>query len=465
MTRPPSLVAERAVRYLHAAGKPASSIRLARELLSLQVADESQARRVLDAAFASDPRLIYESGAWRPVAAEPAAEVETAPDITFVLIEGERPGGRTPFRISAVVALRRRNGEVVAACGGTLASLAAGSDLKVQLRSLFDGARVVMCAPPGGLAALEAWIGEPVVDPLPLLVLARRRLGRVDLHDIEAAAGALGLSVRIDDDPIRRIDLLPVCYDSLCEPGESWADAFAACHPASPAVPWSRYAFTEDDLRQLPPSPGTYRFYDLDGRLLYVGKAKNLKRRLASWFGETARHGKRSRAIVEAVHRFEIKPSGSELTALIREAAQIRRDKPERNVQRSLHPARTPRKGRLDSILILEPAEEPWVLRAWLIRRGELLDTVPLGRRGGGLRRIERILRDEFFDPREGPRSGPAKPIDVEIVTRWLSENQDKAVAFDPTHLKAVEDVVDRLRWFLDRGALMDPEGSPILPR
>jgi hypothetical protein len=190
-----------------------------------------------------------------------------------------------------------------------------------------------------------------------------------------------------------------------------------------------------------------------------------LRRRLGSWFSEPVRLGGRARGIVEAVHRFEASPSGSELAALVREASEIRRDAPERNTQREIHPSGRIRTPRLDSILILEPAEDPWVLRAWLIRGGFLLDTVSLGPRGGGVKRIERILRDEFFDPKAGPRSRPSRPVDTEIVARWLAAHRDKAVAFDPTHFKSVDDVIVRLRWFLDRGTLSDPEGSPILPR
>jgi hypothetical protein len=281
---------------------------------------------------------------------------------------------------------------------------------------------------------------------------------------LEEIAAALSLSVRVDDDPLHRVELLPPCFDALREPGESWDVTAAACRAAGSRVPWSRYAFSRDDLRALPPVPGTYRFYDLDSKLLYVGKSNNLKRRLAAWFGEDTPRGARSRAIVEAVHRFEFRPSGSDLEALLREASQIRRDEPERNVQREVH-AKNHRALRLRSILILEPAEDPWVLRAWLIREGQLLDSVPLGPRGGGLRRIQRLLQDEFFDPREGPRSTRSKPVDVEVVARWLAAHRDKAVAFDPTHLKTTDDVVSRLRWFLERGALHDPEGSPILPR
>ena len=468
--RPASVVAERAVRYLHNSGKPASSVRLARELLALYVADEQQATLVLYAAFLGDPRLVYDDGAWRPAASVAVAAPGTVvppipqPDLAFVLVLGSRPAPGAPFTLTAVAASRRRGESIVSACGGACSSTATAPELKAQLRALVEGARVVVHAPPGGLSALESWIEEPLVDPLPLPLLARRRLHKPALHSLEDIAGALSLSALIDDDPMHGIEILPACFDALCEPGETWDATVAACRAGRESVPWSRYSFSRDDLRALPPAPGTYRFYDLDGKLLYVGKSNNLKRRLAAWFADDAPRSLRARAIVDAVHRFEVKPSGSDLEALLREAAQIRRDEPERNLQRAVH-VRGERAARLRSILILEPAEQPWVLRAWLIREGQLLDVVPLGPRGGGLRRIERVLQAEFFDPREGPRSARSRPIDVEIVARWLAEHRDKAVAFDPTHLKTTDEVVSRLRWFLEHGALRDPEGSPILPR
>jgi hypothetical protein len=336
--------------------------------------------------------------------------------------------------------------------------------LKNELRALLDGAAVALHSPPGGLGALEGWLEEPLDAPLPLALLARRRLGRTLGPSVEELAAALGLSIRIEDDPAQRVEVLPVCFDALRKPGESWDALLDVCRARGKALPWDRYAFTRDDLRRVPPSPGTYRFYDASDRLLYVGKSSNLKRRLAGWFRDEGPRGARVQAIVDGVRRYEIKTSGSELAALLREASQIRRDRPERNVQRAVH-ARGARASRLGSILILEPAEPPWTLRAWLIRDGRLLDAVPLGPRGGGLKRIARILEASFFDDRGGPLAAPARDVDVEIVARWLGEHRDKAVAFDPTHLKSTDEVVARLRWFLDRGSLIDPEGSPILPR
>ena len=465
--KPPSLVAARAVRYLRDAEGPVPSVTLAREVLAVRTADEEQATRVLGSAFAGDPRLVYEPGGWRPGAAAPLpdeASRASEPDLVFVLVEATREAPRARLSLTAVAAARRRGEEIVAATGGELARWSPPHALREEIRGILAGARVVLHAPPGGLAALEDWLDEPLDDPLPLPLLGRRRTEIAAGQSVADLAARLGLSVRVDDDPSGRIDLVAACFDALRRPGETFQDLLGACRGNVHAVPWPRFAFTPEDLRSVPGSAGTYRFFDADGRLVYVGKSKNLRRRLAAWFRDDPSRTPRARAIVDAVHRFELQPSGSELEALLREAAQIARDAPRDNVQRRVH-AIPGRAQRLTSILVLEPAETPWVLRAWLIREGQLLDAVPLGPRGGGLRRIARILEDEFFSPREGPRAARARPVDVELVARWLAENRDKAVAFDPTHLRTTDEVVARLRWFLERGELSDPDGSPILPR
>ena len=465
--KPPSLVAERAVRYLRDAGRPVPSVRLAQEVLAVRTADEAQATRVLGTAFAGDPRLVYEPGGWRPgIVPDEPGELASAPgpDLAFVLIEAAREAPRARLALTAVAAARRRGGVIVAAAGGELARWSPPHALRDEIRRIVLGARPVVHAPPGGLAALEEWLDEPLEDPLALPLLGRRRTGIAGGHAVADLAARLGLSVRVDDDPAGRVDLVAACFDALRRPGESWGDLLAACRGDVHAVPWGRFAFTPDDVRSSPASAGTYRFFDADGRLVYVGKSKNLRRRLTAWFRDDASRTPRARAIVDAVHRFELQPSGSELEALLREAAQIARDAPHGNVQRRVH-ATPGRAQRLTSILVLEPAEPPWVLRAWLIREGQLLDAIPLGPRGGGLRRIARILEDEFFSPRTGPRSVRARPVDVELVARWLADHRDKAVAFDPTHLRTTDEVIARLCWFLERRDLSDPDGSPILPR
>ncbi len=87
-----------------------------------------------------------------------------------------------------------------------------------------------------------------------------------------------------------------------------------------------------EPFQEIPKKPGIYRFYDEDNILLYVGKAKNLRRRLFTY--KRAKPGKTSRkeaALISRIHRFEFDVLGSEKEALLHENRWIREHRPEFN--------------------------------------------------------------------------------------------------------------------------------------
>jgi len=91
--------------------------------------------------------------------------------------------------------------------------------------------------------------------------------------------------------------------------------------------------FGADFLAGVPREPGIYRLYDAAGGLLYVGKARNLRRRLAQY--RTARRTKKDRkrrALVRSAARIEWQPCGSELEASLTEIGLIQVLRPRRNV-------------------------------------------------------------------------------------------------------------------------------------
>ncbi|QQV01737.1 MULTISPECIES: excinuclease ABC subunit UvrC [Chryseobacterium] len=87
----------------------------------------------------------------------------------------------------------------------------------------------------------------------------------------------------------------------------------------------------ELQLKTLPSEPGVYRYYDKNNNLLYVGKAKNLKKRVLSYFNKTL-SGYRTRIMVGKINRLETTIVNSEYDALLLENNLIKEHQPFYNV-------------------------------------------------------------------------------------------------------------------------------------
>ncbi|PRX56687.1 excinuclease ABC subunit UvrC [Flagellimonas meridianipacifica] len=87
----------------------------------------------------------------------------------------------------------------------------------------------------------------------------------------------------------------------------------------------------EVQISTLPNNPGVYQFFDTDGKILYVGKAKNLKKRVSSYFTKNHEYGK-TRVMVKKIVSIRHIVVATESDALLLENNLIKEHQPRYNV-------------------------------------------------------------------------------------------------------------------------------------
>ena len=90
--------------------------------------------------------------------------------------------------------------------------------------------------------------------------------------------------------------------------------------------------YLEHILKNLPHKPGVYKMKNAEGQIIYVGKAKDLKHRVSSYFQNKNDSGVRTRKMVEQVADIEYIEVGTELEALFLETNLIKELRPKYNI-------------------------------------------------------------------------------------------------------------------------------------
>lgn len=85
-------------------------------------------------------------------------------------------------------------------------------------------------------------------------------------------------------------------------------------------------------ISSLPETPGVYRYFDKDDKLIYVGKAKNLKKRVSSYFTKNHYENRKTAVMVSKIVRIEFTLVDSEFDALLLENSLIKKHQPRFNI-------------------------------------------------------------------------------------------------------------------------------------
>jgi excinuclease ABC subunit C len=92
------------------------------------------------------------------------------------------------------------------------------------------------------------------------------------------------------------------------------------------------YSDLEPVIKTLPGKPGIYQYFDADGKILYVGKAKNLKKRVASYFNKDNALSGKLQVLVKKIAEIKHIVVDTELDALLLENNLIKKYQPRYNV-------------------------------------------------------------------------------------------------------------------------------------
>jgi excinuclease ABC subunit C len=98
-----------------------------------------------------------------------------------------------------------------------------------------------------------------------------------------------------------------------------------------------------ETLGMLPDSPGIYKYFDADGKLMYVGKAKSLRKRVSSYFNKQQHENRKTHVLVSRIQSIDFTVVDSEMDALLLENSLIKefsaalQHQPQRRQELSFH--------------------------------------------------------------------------------------------------------------------------------
>lgn len=267
-------------------------------------------------------------------------------------------------------------------------------------------------------------------------------LQQKSLNDIASYFKLPVLDVRRTEREINAVaDIFSRCKDLLKAQGFGTVEeALEFQYPHIENIDFSRYAFDKYFLTSLPQKPGVYTMKDKDGAVIYLGKAKNLRARVSSYFWNTADRLQKTTDLLRDVHCIEYEVTGSELAAMLMEYRLIQRYRPRLNQQLEVH-ERPARYGKLRNLIAILPSPAEARFDLFFIGEGLPLEQYEVLKDAVNLSEIEGILDTMYYgDETDGRSSGSANgwknprndrlPAriengEIDIVLSWLEANKD----------------------------------------
>ncbi|MEK6635024.1 MAG: GIY-YIG nuclease family protein [Planctomycetota bacterium] len=215
-------------------------------------------------------------------------------------------------------------------------------------------------------------------------------------------------------------------------------------YPDIEYVDFSKYAFDRSFLYAIPRKPGIYKMKAKNGDVIYVGKAKNLRVRVSSYFWNTADRLQKIKDLLNSLYTVEYELAGSELAAMLLEYRLIKQYQPRLNQQLEVR-ERATRYGNLKNFIAILPSSLEKSLELFFVKDGLPLQRYEILKNAVNFSEVERILDKMYceFAGANGRSPLRAKVLldaniqddntltdietgEMDIVLSWVDTNKDR---------------------------------------
>ena len=450
---------DRILSYLEKARKPVPAAQILQDVLSIRSPNEIAASRVLKGIVGEDPRFRNVRGLWFSRQSRsgnsPAGFNNTA---VLFLEAGMQPGcARGALHLADSDAMWVFEIGELAPPAGIRALREARAKLNSRLLLAWSPMEFRLWGRLLRKLRLEEWHDETLC----LRSLAARVLGR-PAHGLrpEDLASELGLPAPDPNMPARMAQFFSSCLllllgrvpeEHRTDPKsiQAWIDA------GNPKVDFSRFGFEPELLRDIPECPGVYIMRNRADDIVYIGKSRNLRRRVRSYFTSRALKDPKVARIHEQLHSVEVVATKSEVEALLMEMRLIRDFRPAINLQTEVH-EQPGTYGKERNLLLLVPHEKQERAEVYFLREGFFIAQQSVSLDRPPSKRILQKIRSVYFTHRRIRRQD-RELWERELVFRWLAANRKRLNYIDVDEEGDFAGLVVRLTSYLnDPGKLSE---------
>ena len=463
-------------QFVQQSGGRASALAIVRSVLHMRNATPVVAERLLSTMLQNDPRLAPDGlGNWHLVASAESESQKLAPINIFVI--------DTPMRYREVIAASRlvlglsafREGQeakvetyTVSLSRESRGNEPAGEQSVTSAQEFIDQwwpvllEAVIVSWHPRTVHAALGRIGASAGLPfyadtmISLQTLARNLLHLVRPPKLQTLYRELFAASTWEDSHPNQVrsqteilaQLVKTCHDRGLKTWEQIATFASKPERAD----FGSFEFEESYVENLPEAPGVYLMKDRQGHVIYVGKAANLKQRVQSYFRAANPTEPKLQAILANLAHLSYEVVDTELDALLREQALIRRFQPAANKQFFIHADAHTQSENVRGIFLV-PVHQHYLPKTknrviiYVLARQELQRfSAVAGRKPG--KRLRQAVAELFHRHHATAERGDSAATigpQVAIASRWLRQNRNWVSSIDIEDCASTEDVEARL--------------------